>query len=77
MDDQSIEYKGHTIFPEPVCGTEGRWFGGYKIARDGNIIRSRTNIFPGFLYCDAAHEDSIEHAKLEIDNLVAVKGHSA
>jgi hypothetical protein len=77
MEHQSVEYKGHVILPKPVCENEGRCFGGYEISKDGVVIRVRENIFPGFLYPDAAVTDSIEHAKLEIDNLMSVKGNSA
>jgi hypothetical protein len=69
MCDQTVEYKGYQIVPRPTCGSDAMWFGGYDIAKDGHTIRSRANIFPGSLYFKAACVDSIEHARMEIDNL--------
>lgn len=71
MDSERIEYKGFTIFPTPSLGSGNRWYGGYEILKNGAPVRVRKNIFPGFLYSDAARIDSIEHAKIEIDNLVS------
>ncbi len=70
MDNQHVEYKGFTIVSMPSGGTDGTWFGGYEILKDGVSISVRKNIFPGFHYFPAARDDSIEHAKLEIDNRV-------
>lgn len=70
MDTQHVAYKDYTIYPMPSCGTESRWYGGYEISKNGAVIRTRKNIFPGFLYFSAARDDSIETAKLEIDNIV-------
>ncbi|MDB5764434.1 MAG: fructosamine kinase family protein [Herminiimonas sp.] len=77
MDHQRVDYKGHVILPMPACEKEGRCYGGYEISKDGEVISVRKNIFPGFFYLDAAVEDSVEHAKLEIDSLVAAKGSSS
>ncbi len=71
MDNEHLEYKGYTIFPIPAMGTGGVWYGGYEIAKSGTTVRVRRNVFPGFFYFDAARTDSIEHAKLEIDNIAA------
>lgn len=76
MHDQRIEYKGYVIEPIPPPEDAGRYDGGYEISKDGKIVSIRKNIFPGCFYFDAAVTESIEHAKLEIDNLVAVKGRS-
>jgi hypothetical protein len=77
MEHQRVDYKGHVILPMPVCEKEGMCYGGYEISKDGTVISVRKNIFPGFFYLDAAVEDSVEHAKLEIDSRLAVKEHSA
>ncbi len=76
MNDPEIDYKGYRIYAAPMCGNDGKWYGAYDITKDGTSIRSRTHVFPGFLYREAAAEDSIEQAKLEIDELVAFQGHS-
>jgi hypothetical protein len=74
MDNKRVEYKGYVILPKLSGGGGGRWYGGYEISKGGTTIRARENIFPGFFYSDAACGDSIEHAKSEIDNLVATEG---
>jgi hypothetical protein len=71
MQAERLEYKGYTIHPMPSMGAGERYFGGYEIEKNGAKIRSRLNIFPGFFYLEAARNDSIEHAKLEIDNLAS------
>jgi hypothetical protein len=71
MNDDTVEYKGYTIVAAPAVDASGRWFGAYRISKDGQTIRTREHIFPGFLYFDAALNDTIEHAKLEIDYLSA------
>jgi hypothetical protein len=70
MSTQQVDYKGYIILPSLQCDSEGRFYGCYEIEKDGVIYRSRKNLFPGFFYSDAAREDSIEHAKLEIDNWI-------
>jgi hypothetical protein len=70
MLQERFEYKGYTIVPMPVSGDGETWFGGYEIMKNGEKVRKRTNIFPGFFYVDAAHNDSVERAKAEIDNWV-------
>jgi hypothetical protein len=71
MCDQIMDYKGYQIVPKPVSDAEGMWIGGYEILKDGRTVSSRPNIFPRTLYFKAACADSIEHAKIEIENLVA------
>jgi hypothetical protein len=76
MDHQRVEYKGYAILPMAFPEGEDMYYGGYEISKDGKIIRVRKNIRPGFFYRDAALIDSVEHAKLEIENLVAMQGHA-
>jgi hypothetical protein len=72
MCDQIMDYKSYRIVPKPTAsGTDEIWFGGYEISKDGRTISSRTHIYPGFPYFKAACIDSIEHAKIEVDNLIA------
>ena len=70
----AVEYKGFGIAPKPTRGSDGKWYGGYDIMKDAMPVSTRTHIFPGFLFEMPAAEDSIEHAKIEVDNLIA-SGH--
>ncbi len=76
MNNTHVDYKGYRIWPKPSCGADGKWYGGYDIVKDDAPVSTRTTIFPGFLYVDAATEDSIEQAKIEIDNLIPIRGES-
>lgn len=69
--DETMDYKGYKIVPKPVSDAEGMWIGGYEIWKDGRTVSSRPNIFPRTLYFKAACADSIEHAKIEIENLAS------
>lgn len=71
MANERLRYKGYTILPTPATDNGEMWFGGYEIMKDGVKVRERNHIFPGFPYYAAAHSGSIEHAKMEIENLVA------
>lgn len=53
----------------PVAEREGRCHGGYAILKNGRLMRVRRDLFPDCLYRKVALKESIEHAKLEIDNL--------
>jgi hypothetical protein len=68
-----MDYKGYQILPKPT-EHDGLWSGGYDILKDGRTISSRTNVYPSTFYFKAACTDSIEHAKMEIENLIAVSG---
>lgn len=72
MANERLDYKGYTIVPMPATDNGELWFGGYEILKDGEMIRERNHIFPCFPYYAAAHSDSIEHAKMEIENLVSL-----
>lgn len=74
MDQQQVEYKGYAILPMVTPEGEDMYFGGYEISKDGKVVSVRKNIMPGFFYRDVALNDSVEHAKLEIENLVAMRG---
>lgn len=69
VSDRIMEYRGYRILPQPCREGDGFWFGGYEIRKDGKTIVRRTNVFPGTFYFKAACTDSIEHAKIEIENL--------
>jgi hypothetical protein len=66
-----ITYKGYAILSSIHCDSKGKFYGSYEIRKDGVVFRFRENIFPGSFYSDAAREDTVEHAKLEIDNLAS------
>ena len=76
MDHQQVQYKGYAILPIAIPEGKDMYFGGYEISKNGKIVSVRKNIMPGFFYRDAALRDSVEHAKLEIENLVAMQGHA-
>ena len=71
MENDWFEYKGYTIVPMPVTDDGELWYGGYEIMKDGKMVSERDRIFPCFLYYAAAHNDSIGHAKMEIENLTS------
>jgi len=75
MEFPQVEYKGHMIVARPVCGTDGKWFGGYEILKGGQLVSRREHIVPSSFYVDGACTDSIEYAKLEIDNRVLEPPH--
>ena len=69
-----VDYKAYSILPKATRGNDGKWYGGYDILKDAVPVSTRTYIFPGLHYASPAAEDSIEHAKTEVDNLIA-SGH--
>lgn len=69
METQHIMYKGYVIVPLPSQGAGEQWHSGYEIRKGEVPIRVRRNLDPGMYYSDAALNESIERAKLEIDNL--------
>lgn len=71
VSDQIVDYKGYQIVPHPTSDSDGLWFSGYEILKNGLTIRQRLNIFPATFYFQAACAESIGHAKIEIENLVA------
>lgn len=69
VNTEHVKYRGYTIFPMPSQNAGAMWYAGYEITRNGTPVSIRKNIFPGFFYPGAAWTDSIEHAKMEIDNI--------
>jgi hypothetical protein len=69
MDTLPVSYKGYTIIPMPSADTGQLWFGGYEIRKGDTRISMRQGLHPGVFYSDAACIESIERAKIEIDNL--------
>lgn len=69
-------YRGYFITPLPPVEKDGGFYGGYEIERGGLPVSRRTELFPVTQYERAALTESIEHAKLEIDNLLAMQASS-
>ncbi len=68
--ERTQEYKGYSITPLPPIERDGGFYGGYEIDKDGAPVSRRTELFPVLQYESAALTESIEHAKIEIDNLL-------
>jgi hypothetical protein len=72
MNSQIMNYKGYQVLPRPTsAGDDDLFFGGYEIVKDGRTVSCRTKLYPGVHYLSAACAASLEHAKIEIDNLVS------
>ncbi|AMP06200.1 hypothetical protein [Collimonas pratensis] len=77
MSDQSsqnVEYRGYVITPKPVQGHDDLWHDGYQIFKGGASVSSRTNTESAHSTLHAAYDSSVEFAKIEVDNLVALTG---
>ncbi|MFJ2988526.1 hypothetical protein ACIPF8_11710 [Collimonas sp. NPDC087041] len=75
MSDQassSVEYRGYVIVPQPVQGHDDLWHDGYQILKAGASVSSRTNTESAHATRSTALDSSVEFAKIEVDNLVAV-----
>ena len=70
--NQSVEYRGYVIVPKPVQGHDDLWHDGYQILKGGASISSRTNTESAHSTLDTAYDSSVEFAKIEVDNLVAL-----
>lgn len=71
--EQTQDYKGYGITPLPPVEKDGGFYGGYEIDKDGVPVSRRTELFPVLQYESAARTESIEHAKIEIDNLLQMR----
>lgn len=69
---QNVEYRGYIIVPEPVQGHDDLWHDGYQILKAGSSVSSRTNTESAHTSLDTAYDSSVEFAKIEVDNLVAL-----
>ncbi|PFH08316.1 hypothetical protein BCF11_0669 [Collimonas sp. PA-H2] len=77
MSDQSsqnVEYRGYSIVPKPVQGHDDLWHDGYQILKGDASVSSRTNTESAHSTLHAAFDSSVEFAKIEVDNLVALTG---
>jgi len=69
---QNVEYRGYVIVPKPVQGHDDLWHDGYQILKAGAGVSSRTNTESAHTSEDTAYDSSVEFAKIEVDNLVAL-----
>jgi hypothetical protein len=75
MSDQTnenVEYRGYVIVPKPVQGHDDLWHDGYQILKAGSSVSSRTNTESAHTSLHTAYDSSVEFAKIEVDNLVAL-----
>lgn len=68
----SVEYRGYVIKPKPIQGHDDLWHDGYQILKDGIIVSSRANTESAHGSRNTAYDSSVEFAKIEVDNLVAL-----
>jgi len=73
-DDQNgnVAYRGYVIVALPTQGHDDLWHDGYQILKAGAQVASRTNTESAHTSRDTALDSSLEFAKIEIDNLVAL-----
>lgn len=71
MADERLQYKGYTIVLMPATDNGELWFGGYESLKDGEKVRERNHLSPCFPYYAAAHNGSVEHAKIGIENIIS------
>jgi hypothetical protein len=69
---QNVEYRGYVIVPKPVPGHDDLWHDGYRILKAGTSVSSRTNTESAHISRNTACDSSVEFAKIEIDNLLAL-----
>ncbi|WP_211453651.1 hypothetical protein [Collimonas antrihumi] len=69
---QNVEYRGYVIVPKPVQGHDDLWHDGYQILKAGASVSCRTNTESAHNSVDTAYDSSVEFAKIEVDNLVAL-----
>lgn len=68
----NVTYRGYTIVPYPTQGHDDLWHDGYQIQISGKQIASRNNTESAHTTRDTAFDSSVEFAKIEVDNLIAL-----
>ncbi|WP_146177525.1 hypothetical protein [Glaciimonas sp. PCH181] len=68
----SVAYRGYTIVPQPSPGHDDLWHDGYQIFKAGVEVGSRTNTESVHASRETAIDSSLDFARIEIDNLVAL-----
>ena len=73
-DDASVNvaYRGYTIVPQPLPGHDDLWHDGYQIFKADVQVANRTNTESVHANRETAIDSSLDFAKIEIDNLVAL-----
>ena len=69
---ENIAYRGYTIVPLPTQGHDDLWHDGYQILIAGDEVASRNNTESAHSTRDTALESSVDFAKIEVDNLIAL-----
>lgn len=72
QNSQNVDYRGYVIVPKPVQGHDDLWHDGYQILKGGASVSSRTNTESAHSTQNTAYDSSVEFAKIEVDNLVAL-----
>ncbi|WP_211466503.1 hypothetical protein [Collimonas silvisoli] len=72
QNNQNVEYRGYVIVAKPVQGHDDLWHDGYQILKAGASVSSRTNTESAHASANTAYDSSVEFAKIEVDNLVAL-----
>ncbi|KAF3999112.1 hypothetical protein [Glaciimonas immobilis] len=67
-----LNYKGYTIVSQPTQGHDDLWHDGYQIIKGDTEIASRLNTESIHTTRDAARDSSLDFARIEVDNLVAL-----
>lgn len=70
--NENIAYRGYTIVPLPTQGHDDLWHDGYQIQLVGVQIASRNNTESAHSTRDTAFDSSVDFAKIEVDNLIAL-----
>lgn len=74
LNDQNgnVEYRGYVIVAQPTQGHDDLWHDGYQIFKAGTQVASRNNTESAHSSRETARDSSLDFAKIEIDNLVAL-----
>lgn len=70
--NENIRYRGYVIVPKPGKGHDDLWHDGYQILKAGANVSSRTNTESAHTSLSTAYDSSVEFARIEVDNLVAM-----
>ena len=70
--NENIDYRGYTIVPLPTQGHDDLWHDGYQILIAGAQVTSRNNTESAHSTRDTAFDSSVDFAKIEVDNLIAL-----
>jgi len=72
VQNSNVEYRGYVIAAQPTQGHDDLWHDGYQIFKAGVEIASRHDTESAHTSRDTALDSSLDFARIEIDNLVAL-----